>query len=217
MVKQDRAIRTRKVILESAARVFEERGYKAATINEILTAAGVTKGALYFHFPSKEALADGIMHAQNQWRAVPERACRVQQLVDTIAVHAYRLQSDPMVRAGVRLTLDQQAGGLDRSGPFDHWRLVGTELLEKAGAQNELLPHVDFTETTDVLVGSFAGIQAMSQALSDYQDLPRRVSSLIRHILPGVVVPSVLAAVDLSEGRGEAVHEELLEDPLDHL
>ncbi|MFD6414028.1 TetR family transcriptional regulator, partial [Nocardia asteroides] len=52
-MKQDRAIRTRRNILEAAAKIFEERGYQAATIAEILGAAGVTKGALYFHFSSK--------------------------------------------------------------------------------------------------------------------------------------------------------------------
>ncbi len=56
---QDRAILTRQAILTAAAGVFEERGYRAATISEILARAGVTRGALYFHFPSKEDLAEG--------------------------------------------------------------------------------------------------------------------------------------------------------------
>lgn len=208
-MKQDRAVRTRLKILTAAAQVFEERGYQAATINEILTVAGVTKGALYFHFPSKEHLADGVLSEQDQSLPIPDRACKVQQLVDTVVLHAYRLQSDAMVRAGVRLSLDQQAQGLDRSGPFLRWGEIGTELLEKAQAQGELLPHVTPAETADVLVGSFAGIQAMSQAISDYQDLPRRVSVLLRHILPSAVMPSVLASVDLAESRGAALEAEL--------
>lgn len=209
VVKQDRAIRTRQTILLAAAKVFEEHGYQAATISEILAAAGVTKGALYFHFPSKEHLAEGVLHEQDQRLPIPDRACKVQQLVDTVVLHAYRLQTDPMVRAGVRLSLDQQAQGLDRSAPFLHWSAVGAELLKKAQAQGELLPHVVPAETADVAVGAFAGIQAMSQALCNYQDLPRRVSALLRHLLPSVAVPSVLAAVDLAESRGAAVHAEL--------
>ncbi|MBK3647950.1 TetR/AcrR family transcriptional regulator, partial [Streptomyces sp. MBT33] len=131
------------------------------------------------------------------------------QMVDTVVLHAHRLQTDPMVRAGVRLSLDQQAQGLDRSGPFLRWSEVGTQLLSEAKAQGELLPHVTPTETADVLVGAFAGIQAMSQALTNYQDLPTRVSALLRHILPSVVVPSVLTAVDLTPTRGAAVYTEL--------
>ncbi|MFH9010784.1 ScbR family autoregulator-binding transcription factor [Streptomyces sp. NPDC017943] len=210
MAKQDRAIRTRQTILSAAAKVFEERGYQAATISEIITMAGVTKGALYFHFPSKEHLAEGVLTEQDQTLPVPDRPFKVQQLVDTVVLHAHRLQTDPMVRAGVRLTLDQQAQGLDRSGPFVRWSEVGNELLEKAQAQGELLDHVNPGETADVLVGSFAGIQAMSQAVCEYQDLPGRVSSLLRHVLPSAVIPSVLASVDITEDRGARVHAELL-------
>jgi|UniRef100_A0AAU3HUQ2 AcrR family transcriptional regulator len=209
MVKQERAVRTRQAILAAAARVFEERGYQAATISEILSSAGVTKGALYFHFPSKESLAEGVLHEQDLKLPIPDRACKIQELVDIVVMHAHRLQTDPMVRAGVRLSLDQQAQGLDRSGPFLRWSEVGTELLEKAKAQGELLPHVICDQTADVLVGAFAGVQAMSQAQCNYQDLPFRVSTLLRHILPSLVIPSVLASVDLTETRGATVLTEL--------
>jgi AcrR family transcriptional regulator len=207
---QERAIRTRQAVLEGAARVFEERGYQAATISEIITAADVTKGALYFHFESKEDLAQGVLAVQNQLPTVPDRASRIQQFVDVMMLHGYRLQTDLMVRAGARLSLDQQANDLDRSGPFRAWSEVGRELLEKARAQGELLPHVVPSETAAVAVGSFAGVQAMSQVMTNYQDLLQRVSELLRHLLPSVVLSSVLASIDLSASRGAAVHAELV-------
>ncbi|MFD8821848.1 ScbR family autoregulator-binding transcription factor [Streptomyces sp. NPDC059605] len=211
MAKQDRAIRTRQTILSAAAKVFELHGYQAATITEILAEAGVTKGALYFHFQSKEELAQGVLSEQDQRLAVPDRACKTQEIVDVIMLHAHRLQTDPMVRAGVRLSLDQQAQDLDRSAPFLNWGQVMRELLKKAQAQGELLPHIVPHETSDVLVGSFAGVQAMSQALSNYQDLDDRVCCLLRHLLPNVVLASVLASVDLSHARGLTVFTELTE------
>ncbi|MFJ8888496.1 ScbR family autoregulator-binding transcription factor [Streptomyces sp. NPDC102402] len=209
MVKQDRALRTRQAILSAAAEVFEERGYQMATISKILTTAGVTKGALYFHFPSKEHLAQGVLHEQDQLLPVPSRSYKIQELVDTVMLHAYRLQTEPMVRAGVRLSLDQQAHGLDRSGPFAHWTEVVGVLLDEALARRELLPHVVSSEAASVLVGAFAGVQAMSQAVSDYKDLLARVSSLLAYVLPSVAVPSVLAAVDLTQDRGETIAAEL--------
>ncbi|MFI9155902.1 ScbR family autoregulator-binding transcription factor [Streptomyces sp. NPDC053367] len=215
MAKQDRAIRTRQSILVAAARVFEERGYQAATISEILAAAGVTKGALYFHFQSKEDLAEGVLAEQDQQLAVPSRACKVQELADVVLLHAYRLQTDPMVRAGVRLALDQRAQGLDRSGPFLRWREIGTDLLMRAQVQGELLPHVDPAETAGIVVGSFAGIQAMSQALTDYQDLTLRVSELLRHLLPSITMSSVLTALDLTPQRGEKVCTEIEQERLE--
>lgn len=208
MAEQVRAIRTRRAILSAAAKIFEERGYQAATISEILTSAGVTKGALYFHFQSKEDLAQGVLAEQDQQILVPDRTSKVQQIVDVTVLHAYRLQTDPMVRAGVRLSMDQMAHDLDRSGPFVRWAEVLTELLETAQAQGELLPHVVPGETADVIVGSFAGIQSMSQAICDYRDLLTRVSNLMRHLLPSVVLPSLLTSLHLGESRGAEVYAE---------
>ncbi|HEY5835853.1 ScbR family autoregulator-binding transcription factor [Streptomyces sp.] len=205
---QERAIRTRNAILSAAAKVFEERGFQAATIAEILAAARVTKGALYFHFQSKEDLAEGVLREQDEQLVVPERPCKVQQLVDVVMLHAYRLQTDCMVRAGVRLTMDQHASGIDRSGPFLRWTDTCSHLLEKAQEQGETLPHVAPAETAGVLVGSFAGVQAMSQAISDYGDLMTRVVELLRHVLPSVVQSAVLTSVDLAETRGAKVFAE---------
>lgn len=211
MVKQDRAIRTRQSIIAAAAKVFEERGFQAATIAEILKTAGVTKGALYFHFESKEQLAQGVLSEQDQKFVIPERACKLQEIADMVLLHTYRLQTDPMVRAGVRLTMDQRAEGLDRSGPFLRWSELVQQQLEKGQAQGELLPHVVPTVTADIVVSTFAGVQSMSQAVSDYQDLGGRASALLHHLFPSVAMPSVLASLDLSEDRGEAVYKEILD------
>ena len=209
MAKQDRAIRTRQSILAAAARVFEERGYQSATIADILTAAGVTKGALYFHFASKDQLAQGVLAEQDQRFVIPDRACKLQEVADVVLLHAYRLQNDPMVRAGVRLTMDQRAEGLDRSGPFLRWSAVIQQHLEKGQTQGELLPHVVPSVTADIVVSTFAGVQSMSQAVSDYADLRTRSSALLRHLFPSVAVPSVLGSLDLSEDRGEWVYQEI--------
>lgn len=45
-----------KKILEEAARLFRERGFERAGVADIMKAAGLTHGAFYAHFPSKEAL-----------------------------------------------------------------------------------------------------------------------------------------------------------------
>ncbi len=50
----------REVILESAARVFAERGYHAASISQIARAAGITKPVIYHHFASKQELHGAV-------------------------------------------------------------------------------------------------------------------------------------------------------------
>ena len=58
---QKRGRTTRQALLVEAARVFDERGYDAASLSDILAASGRTKGALYFHFRSKQQLATVLM------------------------------------------------------------------------------------------------------------------------------------------------------------
>lgn len=47
---------TRKAIIESALKLFGEKGYAVTPVQEITDAAGVTKGAFYHHFESKQDL-----------------------------------------------------------------------------------------------------------------------------------------------------------------
>ncbi|MBU0724307.1 MAG: TetR/AcrR family transcriptional regulator [Alphaproteobacteria bacterium] len=57
-------------ILTEAARLFRERGFAGAGVAEIMQAAGLTHGAFYAHFPSKEALASAALtHAFEQTNA----------------------------------------------------------------------------------------------------------------------------------------------------
>src|SRR5262245_53219179 len=47
---------TRERILDAALSVFAERGYHRATVDDIVRASGTSKGAVYHHFPNKEAV-----------------------------------------------------------------------------------------------------------------------------------------------------------------
>ena len=46
--------RTREELLNSAVQIFSEKGVARATLNEIARGAGVTRGAVYWHFQNKE-------------------------------------------------------------------------------------------------------------------------------------------------------------------
>ncbi|MFE2294065.1 ScbR family autoregulator-binding transcription factor [Streptomyces sp. NPDC059452] len=201
MAKQDRGIRTRRAILMAAAQTFEKHGYQAATITEILRIAGLTKGALYFHFSSKEELALGVLEAQEPPPPVPGQLLRLQELVDMGMLFSHRLHTSLLTRAGVRLSMDQQAQGLDRTGPFLRWQQTTHDLLAQAKQNSELLPHVNPTETADLYVAAFSGIQAVSQTLSNYRDLEQRYLTLQRHILPSIAAPAILVALDLDPRR----------------
>ncbi|MGI6045850.1 MAG: TetR/AcrR family transcriptional regulator [Eggerthellaceae bacterium] len=52
---------TRQAILDAAAHVISEKGYSDATVDEIVKAAGVSKGVAYYHFKSKADIATAIL------------------------------------------------------------------------------------------------------------------------------------------------------------
>lgn len=59
--RQARAVERRELLLDAAARVFVQRGYANAQMDEIAAAADTSKGGLYFHFPTKEALIAAVI------------------------------------------------------------------------------------------------------------------------------------------------------------
>ena len=61
-------LETRDAILSAARRLFAERGYRGASLDEIAEVAGFSKGAVYSNWPSKEALFLELLDA-----ARPER------------------------------------------------------------------------------------------------------------------------------------------------
>ncbi|MFE2013915.1 ScbR family autoregulator-binding transcription factor [Streptomyces sp. NPDC059491] len=201
MAQQARAIRTRRAILEAAATVFAERGYERTTIGEILVRAGVTKGALYFHFASKEEVALGVLDAQMLDVPLPPRAIKIQELADQCFLLTHRLQHDALVRASVGLALDTGATGVDRVGAFQAWIDEVSEILTASHARGELLLHVDVADTARLFCGAFSGVQAMSQILCDREDLAHRVSVLLQHFMPSICTPALLTGLDLTEER----------------
>lgn len=54
------ALETRSALLDAAERVFYEKGVSQTTLTDIAKAAGVTRGAIYWHFADKAALFDAM-------------------------------------------------------------------------------------------------------------------------------------------------------------
>lgn len=52
---------TREHLVETARQEFRARGFDAASIDTLMKAAGLTRGAFYAHFPSKEALVEEVL------------------------------------------------------------------------------------------------------------------------------------------------------------
>ncbi|HWF78646.1 MAG TPA: TetR family transcriptional regulator [Caulobacteraceae bacterium] len=61
--KVEQGLETRREIIEAARRLFAEHGYAGVSIEQVLAASGVSRGALYHHFRGKEALFEAVFEA----------------------------------------------------------------------------------------------------------------------------------------------------------
>src|SRR5450755_1694765 len=83
--------RTRERLLQAASREIYRSGFQSASLDTILAVAGVTKGALYYHFDSKEALGYAIVEEiigpdlRGQWLSpLPEGKNPVDTLIGIV-------------------------------------------------------------------------------------------------------------------------------------
>ena len=60
-MQQARAQHRYRRILDAALRVFSQRGYRDASVDEIADESRTSKGGVYFHFPNKEAIFLGLL------------------------------------------------------------------------------------------------------------------------------------------------------------
>src|SRR5580693_383233 len=113
MVPQARSEATRQKILNAAMDLFSEVGYAAAGLGEIIERAGMTKGALYHHFDSKEALATAIIEqGDNLPRDVFGHVCQSSSPALENLIHGVFVVTDLLVSDKAARTAEQLARGL---------------------------------------------------------------------------------------------------------
>ncbi|MEV8020734.1 ScbR family autoregulator-binding transcription factor [Streptomyces sp. NPDC086554] len=200
-LKQDRAVRTREVLLRAAAEEFDEKGYTGALVTSILARAELTAGAMYFHFKNKEALAVAVMNEQHQ--AIEPRVTSrgLQRLVDITLVWAQRLPVDPMLRAGVRLAVEQGSFGMRDATTFLNWQASMLDCLRDAEQDRELMPGVDPESVAEFVVGACTGVQLYAQLVSGREDLGERTVRMWELLLPGIAVPTAARNISLDPAR----------------
>ena len=103
-----KSLRTRARILDHATRLFAELGYAAATNARIAEAAGLTRGAMLYHFPTREALIEAaVEHIQAErgrlLAAAADSAPPGADLADHAIVAFWRLLRQPPFRAFAEL------------------------------------------------------------------------------------------------------------------
>lgn len=198
--RQARAIRTRDAIIDAAAAEFAEHGYQGASLSAILERSGVTKGALYFHFTSKESIAlaiiDGMEVACRD--LVARAAARPEDPLRRAATLARDVQDllsgPPAVRAGQRLCSDGLAGAAREGWPWAYWQDVFADLFAQARDQGLVDQDADPVALGRFVVDFSGGAFAASLGVSGLADLAERIRHHWELMFAAVATPGWLTA-----------------------
>ncbi|MFS8047524.1 TetR family transcriptional regulator [Rhizobium sp. BR 314] len=109
---KEEAAETRNEILQSAKALFLDKGYENVSLEEIATAAGVTRGAVHWHFKNKQGLMFAIRdEAQQPFDELAERMSRelppnpLDLIADAIASIFEDVQHDPRKRSMLKVMM----------------------------------------------------------------------------------------------------------------
>ncbi|TPG36730.1 TetR/AcrR family transcriptional regulator [Mycolicibacterium hodleri] len=198
MVRQARSEATRRKIVDSAVDLINEIGYPAAGLGDIIERAELTKGALYYHFDSKEALATAIIEEGSESLLGAFRAAcssgspAMEKIISGSFVVTDVLGSDRVACASARLL--RTFGGFNPAAKKIFQMLLDdmVERMEIASAEGDLRSSVDAQTTSAALVGGMLGAELLSSALTDGTDLRARIARTWELHLPGIIADESL-------------------------
>lgn len=182
-MKQERARRTREQVLDAAAAEFAARGFAQTRLEAVVAHTGMSKGALYGHFRSKEELARALLtHAEQAWNALLAKADRTSQeplaALEQLTVGlAEQLRSDIRIRAALRLAAELPPDEREGSAPLGPIPGRMVQLAAQAQSARVILPIYSPAAVVQLLLTTVLGTQALSTLRLD-SELPCQIEEL---------------------------------------
>ncbi|MET7619236.1 TetR/AcrR family transcriptional regulator [Streptomyces sp. NPDC005408] len=167
MAQQERAARTRRALVKAAASEFDRNGYDGTSLSQICKSAGISIGALTFHFSTKSELADAVQSCgQSATRVVVDRVTAhstpaLNLAIDLTLQLARLLETESTVRSAARLTRERPGTAYGWSAA---WAPTMHDLLARAHRDGQLhaaaSPGTVATLAVYLLVGAEAHTRA---------------------------------------------------------
>lgn len=174
-VKQERAERTRAALIQAAAKLFGEQGFSGTSVVKIADEAGLTLGAVYFHFRNKSELAREIVFRQPEWvvTPAPRRGCSASSTCPSPGPAS--CSTTPSSRpgpdwSGSRSSSTPRTRTPTASGPRSSWTTSWSP-----SAAWELRAYTDVQALSRLVVYACTGAQMHSFIETRRADLPERV------------------------------------------
>ncbi|MFJ1800568.1 ScbR family autoregulator-binding transcription factor [Streptomyces sp. NPDC088180] len=169
MAKQDRAVRTRRELIRSAAEAFGRQGFATSSLSEISSGAGVSAGALNFHFHTKRELGEAVEEAAAEAlrcivaSAPTGQSPPLQVLVDATHLLARGLEEDVVLRAGFGLGSDATWNVDSGAKLWLEWRSWVRGVLAAAGGEGNLAAGVVLEDADAAVTAAVVGFEVLGR------------------------------------------------------
>jgi AcrR family transcriptional regulator len=196
--RQARAVVTRQAIVVAAAEQFARHGFDGTSLDAVMTAAGVTKGSLYFHFGAKLALAEAVIAQMTaRWAELGEHVAGLgldplHSLLATTDHIVTVIEHDPVARGGAWLITDPALPPIAGDDLFTAGESELTRLLAAARAGGQLRDGLDPARIARSVQALIAGHSLMALRSPQRTDLWGRVTDMWQGLLPAIAAPAWL-------------------------
>jgi len=198
MVRKKNPEQTRQQILSVTADLIHKHGYKGLRVDEVVEKTGMTKGAIYHHFPNKQALGyavvDELLHKMflQHWNELLDKGYSP---IDTVLasfddprgeICAADLEVGcPLSNLGQEMAYEDEGFRERINSVFDNWSNQMAALISKGIEEGSIRSDVDPLKTARFLVCSFQGIQCSAKSSRDLERYQHNVDYL-RDIVRGL-------------------------------
>jgi TetR/AcrR family transcriptional repressor of nem operon len=178
-------------LLEAGVKLVRAQGYSATSVDQLCVEAGVTKGAFFHHFASKEAL--GVALAQ-YWSSTTGQF---------FAAATFHHRADPLERVLGYIDLRIEL----LSGPAESFSCVAGTMVQEAFRSSEAIR----AACHDSIMGNALALETdLAAAIEQCGAKGVTAAGLARHVQAVIQGAFILAKAEGAEGAAELAREELL-------
>lgn len=195
-VTQQHVDARRESILGAAARLFARKGISGATMAEIANEAGLSAGAVYRYFSSKEELLRAVfdeaaVRNRDLFEGSAEMAASPMQALEMVGRKIW-IETDDIddlicdIQMALNAARDPDDLGVDISQARREARLYLTDLVVQAQATGEIDPDIHAEHLALILQACTAGIQMMKLVPEDDFDVEATFNLFVKMVRGGI-------------------------------
>ncbi|CAH8285532.1 TetR family transcriptional regulator [Mariniflexile fucanivorans] len=186
---------TKQVIIDEAFRLFHENGFKTTSIDKIMIATKLTKGAFYHHYKSKKELGLEVISSKLQSRVHQAMIEPLGELGDVFNV----LENTFLHRIKTFSLYDKQHGCpmnnlINEIGDFEiayqfalkniieSWKLALIKLIESGKKEGVIHEYISSSAVAVFLISAFEGIRGIRKLYDDDLILDEYISGLALYL-----------------------------------